>query len=128
MAADRWQGARQPGSAVTAVGVEHVRLSYEYLDRSDLDGYASLFDVDAVLHRPGEREVRGREEIEAYQARREHRVGAHVLDEVIAAEGRVAVVGKLVRAGTEVGFADIFALSEHGLLRSQRTYFFTTPA
>ncbi|QFZ21605.1 nuclear transport factor 2 family protein [Saccharothrix syringae] len=123
MAADRSGGGRQPGAAVTAVGVEHVRLSYEYLDRSDIDGYGSLFDADAVLHRPGEQEVRGRAEIEAYQARR-HQVDRHHVDDVIAAEGRVAVIGRLVGTGGEVGFADFFLLSEHGLLRSQRTFFF----
>ncbi|GAA1298499.1 nuclear transport factor 2 family protein [Saccharothrix xinjiangensis] len=128
MAADRWQGRHQPGVAVTAVGVEHVRLSYEYLDQRDIDGYASLFDADAVLQRPGEREVRGRDEIEAYQARRQHRSATHVVDEVIAAEGRVAVVGRLVGAGVETGFADIFAIGEHGLLCSKRTFFFIAPA
>ena len=53
-------------AVVAGVGVEHVRLSYDYLDRGDIDGFGSLLAPDAVLLRPGGRDVRGRAAIERW--------------------------------------------------------------
>lgn len=113
------------GSAVTAAGIDHVRLSYVYLDQGDLDGYGSMFAPDAELIRPDEQVLRGQAQIEAYRSTRAG--GRHTLDEIFAVDGKVAVTGRLVQRGREIGFADIFVLSEYGLLRSQKTYFFVRP-
>ncbi|ROP35953.1 nuclear transport factor 2 family protein [Saccharothrix texasensis] len=115
------------GDVVTTVGVEHVRLSYEYLDRRDMDGYGSLFDDEAELCSPVAGVVRGRAGIESYQAERAVDGGRHVVEEVIAAPGRVVVVGRVTGAGREVEFVDLFTLTEHGLLRSQKSFFFAAP-
>src|SRR5436190_2063112 len=44
--------AVRPSPAVTAAGVDHVRLSYAYLDEGDVDAYGSLFDEHAHVSRP----------------------------------------------------------------------------
>ncbi|GAA3463506.1 hypothetical protein GCM10018963_55190 [Saccharothrix longispora] len=112
---------------VTAVGVEHVRLSYEYLDRRDLDGYGSLFEVPAESRSA---------EVDASHVRAEsgsYRVGggdggcSHVLEQVFCCSGRVVVVGRVVRGERNVEFVDLFTLTEHGLLRSRKSYFFVEP-
>ena len=127
MSANGPQGFGPPGDVVTTVGVEHVRLSYEYLDRRDLDGYGSLFDAEAELRSPVVGVVRGRAEIESYQAERAVDGGQHVVEEVFSAPGRVVVVGRVTGPGREVEFVDLFTLTEHGLVRSQKSFFFTTP-
>ncbi len=115
-------------SAVAAAGLDHVRLSYHYLDRGDLDGYASLLDPGVVLDEPGHERVRGQGAVAELRRSRGH--GEHDVHDVFAAGGRVAAVGRFtggsdVRAG--VDFADIFTLSGHGLLVTQRRYYFVHP-
>ena len=85
MSANGPQVVGPPGDVVTTVGIEHIRLSYEYLDRRDLDGYGSLFDDEAELCSPVAGVVRGRAGIESYQAERAVDGGRHVLDEVFSA-------------------------------------------
>ena len=105
---------------VAAVGLDHVRLSYEYLDRGDHDGYASLLDPAATVDEPGR------------SGRRLRSRGEHRLNEVFAADGRVAAVGRFVGADVlgepvDVDFADIFALSPSGLLLRRRSYYHVDP-
>ena len=128
MAANGVQGVGRPGDVVTTVGIEHVRLSYEYLDQRDVDGYGSLFDAGAELRSPVAGVLRGRAEIESYQVERADDGGRHVVEEVFSAPGRVVVVGRVTGAGREVEFVDLFTLTEHGLLRSQKSFFFASPA
>lgn len=116
---------------ITAAGIDHVRLSYHYLDLGDTDGYASLLDAAAVLYEPGHARVSGR--VAVAESRRLRWCGAHQLHAVFAGEGRVAAVGRFNRGdgveggGVEVDFADIITLSEHGLLVTQRCYYFVRP-
>jgi hypothetical protein len=109
---------------VSAVGVDHVRLAYGYLDQGDADGYASLLDAGAVLEEPGRAPVCGRQAVAG--ARRARGRGEHDVRHVIAAGGRVAAIGRFRPAGhgRAVDFADVYTLSEHGLLVSQRSYYF----
>lgn len=55
---------RQRDLAVSAlastIGREHIRLSYEYLNRRDVEGYASLVDPMARFRGPGPCLARGR--------------------------------------------------------------------
>jgi ketosteroid isomerase-like protein len=118
------------GSVATAVGVEHVRLSYDYLDRGDADGYASLLDPAMVLDEPGRERVCGRDA--AAGPRRPRGSGKHDVHDVFAADGRVIAVGRFRgdaggADGGEVDFADVFTLSEHGLLLRQRCFYFIHP-
>jgi SnoaL-like domain len=115
---------------VEAAGVDHVRLAYQYLDHGDADGYESLLDAGAVLEEPGRERVCGRMAVAG--ARRQLRGrGEHDVHDVFAHEGRVAAIGRFRPLGRDddaVGFADIYTLSEHGLLVSQRSFYFVHPA
>jgi len=116
----------------SAVGLEHVWLSYDYLNRGDIDGYASLLDADARLYRPGHQPVLGRASIERLADARQLRgPGRHIVHDVFASDGRVAAMGRFVgkHHGTlvEFDFADLFAVSEFGLLLQQKCYHFVEP-
>jgi hypothetical protein len=129
MASDRGPRGGPPVTPVTAMGVGHIRLSYLYLDRGDIDGYLSLLHADISLSLPGEGEIRGREPVGAFQACPERLGAGHLIHHMIASGDRVAVEGRYVSGDTGQGvdFTDVFALSEEGLLRSQRRYYFVAP-
>ncbi|MGX7827907.1 hypothetical protein ACTG9Q_22745 [Actinokineospora sp. 24-640] len=95
-----------PGSmAATAAGVDHVRLSYLYLDDDDSDAYASLVHADMLGDRP---DCRG---------------GRHDLHRLIADGDGVAVVGSFTgRTGRCQSFVDVFTLSPEGLLLAVRRF------
>lgn len=110
---------------VAAVGVDHVRLSYYYLDQGDLDEYASLLDSKAVLVLPRRGRVHGPGAVAAVRC--SHQRGAHTLRAVFAVGGWVVALGRFVGvghdgAGVDVDFADIFSLSEYGLLVEQSCF------
>lgn len=120
-------------AAVVAVGLEHVRLSYEYLNKGDADGYASLLDAGVRLDCPGQAPIRGRRAAERLAAVGQLRGdGVHVVHEVFASGGRVAAIGRFTGeyrgSVVEVDFADIFTLSEDGLLVEQKCYHYVDPA
>ena len=71
MASDEGLRDSAPRSPVTAVGIDHVRLSYHYLDQGGIDGYLSLLHADVSLYLPSKQEICGREQIAAFQARME---------------------------------------------------------
>jgi hypothetical protein len=118
---------------VTAIGIEHVRLSYLYLDQGDIDGYLSLLHTDVSLHLPGRSEIRGRERIGAFRALTGRGRTDHLIQHVIGSGDRVAAEGRYVPGGGEGGvgegvdFIEVFSLSEEGLLRSQKRYYFLAP-
>ncbi|MEV6874253.1 nuclear transport factor 2 family protein [Amycolatopsis sp. NPDC051128] len=116
-----------------AVGLEHVRLSYDYLNRGDTDGYASLLDTAVRLDQPGQEPIRGRRAAERLAAVRQLRgTGEHIVHDVFASGGRVAATGRFVGeyrgSAIEVDFADIFTLSNDGLLVEQKCYHYVDPA
>jgi ketosteroid isomerase-like protein len=119
-------GNARPSAVALACGMDHVRLSYHYLDIGDIDGYGSLFTADAVLHVPGIPPVRGRRAIEGFRAARPIR--RHTLHSVTVTHGEVVVVGHIAvpspnGGSTNAAFVDIFTLSDYGLLRAQKTDF-----
>jgi len=103
----------RPGTQLSDVAVhaaiDHVRLSYIYLDAGDADGYASLFEHGSELEEPPTFVVtRGR----------------HLVEELMADGDRIVAVGH-VDAGAQrspVEFADVFIASATGLLRSKAPY------
>jgi ketosteroid isomerase-like protein len=115
---------------VAGVGVEHVWLSYDYLDRGDIDGFGSLLAPDAVLLRPGGRDVRGRAAIERWLASRVARTtGTSTVFTVSAVAGNVIAIGHHVGHDADghlrdVEFTDIFTIAPSGLLRTVKRYFF----
>jgi ketosteroid isomerase-like protein len=113
-------------SAISLVARDHVRLSYEYLDRGDLDGYLSLLAPDIELRRPGRVPVRGRADAERADPPR----GRHRLRAVFSVGQQVAATGHFTGEHgrrLDVEFADIFAVTPDGLLVAQSTYYFTPP-
>lgn len=125
----------QAGSKVTAAGVKHVMLTYHYLDIGDIDGYASLTEQDVTLDHPGAPPHRGREAVLSAHAAQATLLRRHELDTVVADEGRVVVLGRVVdqapgaarRAAYGVAFADVFTLSGQTLIRECRRYYYAPP-
>ncbi|WP_017569547.1 hypothetical protein [Nocardiopsis halotolerans] len=108
-----------PSAHAVALGVDHVRLSYVYLDRRDTEGYASLVDPGSDPLSAG-----------AVPRTRSDRVppppsagGHHELHRVISGNDSVAVVGTYVRNdGGRRDFVDVFTISEHGLLLTRKRF------
>ncbi|MFI8104835.1 nuclear transport factor 2 family protein [Streptomyces sp. NPDC086023] len=117
-------GERSPSRIVTAAGVDHVRLSYHYLDSGDLDGYGSLLHEQVELDRPDAPSGHGRAEVV-----RLHRDGLvpaarHLIHRIVAEGDRVVVMGSTGRSE----FVDVFTLSAEAMLRGCRRYYFAPPA
>ncbi|MDX8141502.1 nuclear transport factor 2 family protein [Lentzea sp. BCCO 10_0061] len=118
----------------SAAGADHVRLSYDYLDMGDLDGYASLLHPDMQLKRHDAPPGHGREDtvrlLNAIPALR----GRHHIHKVVACKDTVVVVGRYTpppeaESGTPSEFADVVTLSDEGLLLcSRRFYYFDPPS
>jgi len=124
-----------PGAAVTAAAVDHILLSYLYLDEGNLDAYASLLDEDVQLKRPGQPTRSGRAAVLAALAGVAGPPGQHRLHQVIANGDCVAAVGRctgpaamrLADGYHDVDFVDIVTVSAQGLLLGQRRYYGTYP-
>ncbi|MHC0433610.1 nuclear transport factor 2 family protein [Streptomyces sp. O3] len=118
-------------AAVTAVGVDHVRLSYDYRDCGDYDGFASLLDEDFRIDFPGLAESTGRTAV----LERRNAFGGppfqHRIHQVVADGDSVIALGRLVyRSATapdagrhghpddDLAFADHFTISDVGMLLS----------
>ena len=120
-----------PTAAVTHVGVDHVRLSYHYLDVGDIDAYASLLDERVEVRLPGAPRGRGREEVLRLHTEVARSADRHELSQVIAAESNVVVIGRLVRSTAvppdppDVEFVDVFTVSDVGLLLGYQRFHFT---
>jgi hypothetical protein len=129
MASDKGFWTSPLSSPVTAVGIDHVCLSYHYLDQGDIDSYLSLLHADMSLYLPSEQEIHGREQIGAFRARSEPCAGEHLIHEVMGCGDRVVAAGRYVshKTGEGVDFTEIFCLSQEGLLRSQKRYYFVDP-
>lgn len=126
MASDKGFRTSPPSSPVTAVGIDHVCLSYHYLDQGNVDSYLSLLHADVSLYLPSEQAIHGREQIGEFLANLEQRAGEHLIHNVIGSGDLVVADGRYVshRTGKSVDFTEIFRLSEEGLLRSQKRYYF----
>ncbi|MEU0566533.1 nuclear transport factor 2 family protein [Nonomuraea sp. NPDC005983] len=112
-----------------SAAADHARLSYEYLNDGDLDGYASLFEKDAVLHRP-DLTIRGRTELESFHKDRVGLCRHSVTNVIPAASGEhVVVLGRTTEPGLDgqVTFAAVFTVSSRGLFVSQQTFYFVPP-
>lgn len=121
----------RPESGPIAAAIDHVRLSYCYLDDGDLDAYCSLFTDEVVLRAPGLHPVSGRDELE--RVARKRRAGKHIrhqLFEVFGSDRRVAAVGRIAHLhapAADVDFIDVFTVADCGLLSGRTTFLFTPP-
>ncbi|MET7400226.1 nuclear transport factor 2 family protein [Dactylosporangium sp. NPDC005572] len=125
---------RSPREApVTSIGVDHVRLSYDYLDAGNMDAYGSLLDDDVQVRRPDGAQSRGRVQVQRLHAEVTGPPGRHLLDQIIAEGDSIVVTGRFVRPPTppkdrlDVEFVDVFTLSDYGLLLGYRRYYFVAP-
>ena len=105
-----------PSAAVMAYGVDHVRLVYAYLDAGELDGYASLIHTHARLRGVGPHDTDSRDD--AVRVLRGLPAGTHELWTVEPGDQTVTVTGRYVAATGTVHFADVFTLSDCGLIDS----------
>jgi hypothetical protein len=117
-----------PTAAVTSAGVDHVRLSYHYLDTGDLDGYGSLLDEQAQVCRPDAPQGEGTAQIVRVHAGIAGPPARHELHRIIAAGDSVVVVGRYLRPPLDVEFADFFTLTDLGLLLGYQRFYFAAPA
>jgi ketosteroid isomerase-like protein len=128
-------GRTLPSAAVTAAGVDHVRLSYHYLDAGDIDGYGSLLDEDAQVRRPDTPSGHGRAEVLRVHAGVAGPPARHHLYKVVADDDSVVVLGCLTgapdlpaeQAADGVEFVDFFTLSDQGMLLGYRRFYFVAP-
>lgn len=120
-------GHPPPSAATLAAGVDHVRLSYLYLDEGDLDAYASLLHEDVQVRTPGAPACHGR--ADAVRLAITTR-GRHELFKVIGEGYCVVAVGHYSPSGAvsrEFDFADFFTLSDDSLLLSRRRFYYLQP-
>lgn len=97
--------------------MDHVRLSYCYLDDGDMDAYRSLF---AGAAGPGE------------HTRRTARPFRHLIHDVFGSGRRIAAIGRRRPAGADdhdgVPFVDVFTVADDGLLIDRTTFLFAPAA
>lgn len=116
---------------MTSVAMDHVRLSYCYLDDGDVDGYCSLFAEQAVLRQPGTTPVTGRAELERVERARQanYSVRHSIYQVFTAGRRRVAAIGRRrqLRAPyqADVHFVDVFTVADNGLLIDRTTFLFS---
>jgi hypothetical protein len=95
--------------------MDHVRLSYCYLDDGDMDAYCSLFAEQAA------------------QTPRTTRRFRHLIHEVFGSGRRVAAIGRRRPAGADdndgdIPFVDVFTVADNGLLIDRTTFLFAPAA
>ncbi|MDI5967756.1 nuclear transport factor 2 family protein [Streptomyces sp. SL13] len=127
-------GRPVPSPIVTAAGVDHVRLAYDYLDSGDVDGYGSLLDDDIALDRPDAPPGRGRDQVVRMHAdglvpRARHHIDRIVADghSVVATGHLSPVSGRHAHGPERIDFVDVFTLSAEGMLLGCRRYYFASP-
>lgn len=115
-------------SHLTSVAMDHVRLSYCYLDEGDVDAYCSLFAEQAVLRQPGTTPVTGRHELERIERARQTPV-RHSIYQVFGSGRQVAAIGhrRHLASQADVHFIDVFTVADNGLLVDRTTYLFAPP-
>jgi ketosteroid isomerase-like protein len=129
-----------PSTAVTAAGLDHVRLSYHYLDTGDIDGYGSLLDEDAQVCRPDMPLGQGRAEVLKLHAEMAGPRVRHHIYKMVAEGDSIAVTGlttgmptaspgrgATAQAAAAVEFADFFTISDEGMLLGYRRFYFVPP-
>lgn len=127
--------AGRPSDLVTAAAVDHVRLSYVYLDEGNIDGYASLVEDDIQVKRPDTPDAHGRAEVLDLMTSLVNFPGRHELYKVIGSGDCVAAIGRYVGTAAfgqpaqwlDVDFVDVFTISDNSLLLGHRRYYYTPP-
>lgn len=119
-----------PADPVTAAGVDHVRLVYDYLDAGDLDACASLLHVDVEFGLPGRPPARGRTAVLHAHRSDVALTTRHEIDRIVAHDHCVVAVGRRLDSGTGescLRFVDVFSIADDAMVRSCTRYYHTTP-
>lgn len=114
-----------PHSTRTGIGIDHIRLSYHYLDTGAMEEYGSLLAETAQLRHPGAPAAHGREQVLRFQAATLAGVGRHTLSRVFGEGDNVSVIGSytpLDGSAEDMDFVDLFALSDEALILEQRRF------
>jgi hypothetical protein len=133
MAAGNGRRRSSPAAGITSIGVDHVRLSYDYLDAGNIDAYGSLLDEDVQVRRPDAAQSRGRAQVQLLHAEVTGPPSRHLLDQIIADGDIIVVTGRFVRPSVppqellDVEFVDVFTLSDFGLLLGYHRYYYVAP-
>lgn len=123
-------GASPPySSAATAAGVDHVKLSYHYLNIGDIDGYGSLLDEHVRVQRPDMAQGQGRLEVLRAHARLAGPPARHQIFRVIADGDGIAVTGRYTSPPSHIDldFVDVFTLTDQGMLLGYRRFYYLAP-
>jgi hypothetical protein len=135
------RGQPPSSTAFIAAGLDHVRLSYHYLDRGDFDAYGSLLDEDVQVSRPDAPHGAGRDAVVRLHSEIAGPTVRHEIFKVVAQGDCVAVMGRctalshpsaaqgaLGRTLSGVDFADFFTLSDQGMVMGYRRFYFVPPS
>ncbi|MFE7484112.1 nuclear transport factor 2 family protein [Streptomyces sp. NPDC057552] len=119
-----------PADPVTAAGVDHIRLVYDYLNAGDFDACASLLHDDVEFELPGRPTARGRTAVLHAHRTDTALTTRHEIDRIVAHDHCVVAVGRIVGPGTEessLRFIDCFGIADDAMVRSCTRYYHTTP-
>ncbi|MER5203484.1 nuclear transport factor 2 family protein [Streptomyces sp. NPDC002825] len=123
-------GLPGPADLVTAVGIDHVRLVYDYLDAGDLDSCASLLHDGVVLELPGLAPFRGRPAVLHSPFAHTPPRARHEIDRVVGQDRGVIATGRRVvpdTDGQDLRFVDVFTIADDGMVLSCTRYHHVAP-
>ncbi|MEU3555132.1 nuclear transport factor 2 family protein [Streptomyces fragilis] len=115
---------------ITAAGMDHVRLVYDYLDAGDADSCASLMHECVVLELPGMPPVHGRAEVVRAHLCHGTAQARHEIDHLVAADRSVVAEGRRVDPGSRhpgLRFVDVFRIADDGMVSECTRYYHTAP-
>ncbi|MFI1715122.1 nuclear transport factor 2 family protein [Streptomyces sp. NPDC053513] len=127
---DTSTGLPGPADLVTAAGIDHVRLVYDYLAAGDLDSCASLLHDGVVLELPGLPPVRGRTAVLHSPFGRGPSRARYEIDRVVGQDRSVVATGRRVGPGTggqELRFVDLFTIADDGMVLACTRYYHAAP-
>ncbi|WP_030693877.1 nuclear transport factor 2 family protein [Streptomyces globisporus] len=127
---DTSTGFPGPADLVTAAGIDHVRLVYDYLDAGDLDSCASLLHDGVVLELPGLPRARGRAAVLRTHVGHTPPRARHELDRVVGQDRGVVATGRRVVPGTggqDLRFVDLFTIADDGMILACTRYYHVAP-
>lgn len=127
---DTSTGLPGPADLVTAAGIDHVRLVYDYLDAGDLDSCASLLHDGVVLELPGLPPVRGRTAVLHSHFGRSLPRARYEIDRVMGQDRSVVATGRRVVPGTDgqdLRFVDLFTIADDSMVLACTRYYHVAP-
>ncbi|MER8041388.1 nuclear transport factor 2 family protein [Streptomyces sp. NPDC094032] len=130
-----WADGTGAVDLVTAAGIDHVRLVYDYLDAGDLDGCASLLHDAVVFELPGLPPARGRSEAVRAHVGHVLPTARHEVEQLVARDRTVIATGRRVPAppaatvpgSADHRFVDVFTIAPDGMVRACVRYYHAAP-